>query len=421
MSKSLRSRVSFNRKRFNIRRIVNLRNTIILVAVVAIFVVSTSVVGAYMLKKKVAKSTIKFEDTSEEVLEASSNVDIYDDGTNNIQIATNNEVNDNKDNANTNNDSNNSNNITINLLGEIMMGGDVTRNLDYIYSYAFKDVYVDAKSADFTYSNLSTNITNMDKLEDTKSKYIVTKDVISGLKTLGIDAVSIASDHMMDFSSTMFRTTTGILENSNIYVAGQKDNPVYFEKNNKKIAIVSTNSVVIGTKSVYENNNISMYDSDNLKKNIEEAKKSAGFVIVDVHWGKDYEYGVTSQMTQMAHEAIDSGADMVIGSHALGVYPIITYKGKPIIYSLGYLISDTNYLVGKESFIFNVSLNNDLKLEKITMTPTYIKDKEQVVLYKNYDVVKMNEFLEQMNNWNLENSLKSSINDGKIIIDFNNS
>lgn len=374
-----------------------------------------------MLKKKVAKSTIKFEDTSEEVLEASSNVDIYDDDTNNIQIATNNEVNYNKDNANTNNDSNNSNNITINLLGEIMMGGDVTRNLDYIYSYAFKDIYNDAKSADFTYSNLSTNITNMDKLEDTKSKYIVTKDVISGLKTLGIDAVSIASDHMMDFSSTMFRTTTGILENSNIYVAGQKDNPVYFEKNNKKIAIVSTNSVVIGTKSVYENNNISMYDSDNLKKNIEEAKKSAGFVIVDVHWGKDYEYGVTSQMTQMAHEAIDSGADMVIGSHALGVYPIITYKGKPIIYSLGYLISDTDYLVGKESFIFNVSLNNDLKLEKITMTPTYIKDKEQVVLYKNYDVVKMNEFLEQMNNWNLENSLKSSINDGKIIIDFNNS
>lgn len=376
-----------------------------------------------MLKKKVAKSTIKFEDTSEEVLEASSNVDIYDDDddTNNIQIATNNEVNDNKDNANTNNNSNNSNNITINLLGEIMMGGDVTRNLDYIYSYAFKDIYNDAKSADFTYSNLSTNITNMDKLEDTKSKYIVTKDVISGLKTLGIDAVSIASDHMMDFSSTMFRTTTGILENSNIYVAGQKDNPVYFEKNNKKIAIVSTNSVVIGTKSVYENNNISMYDSDNLKKNIEEAKKSAGFVIVDIHWGKDYEYGVTSQMTQMAHEAIDSGADMVIGSHALGVYPIITYKDKPIIYSLGYLISDTDYLVGKESFIFNVSLNNDLKLEKITMTPTYIKDKEQVVLYKNYDVVKMNEFLEQMNNWNLENSLKSSINDGKIIIDFNNS
>lgn len=43
------------------------------------------------------------------------------------------------------------------------------------------------------------------------------------------------------------------------------------------------------------------------------------------------------------------------------------------------------------------------------MTPTYIKDKEQVVLYKNYDIVKMNECLEQMNNWNLENSLKSSI------------
>lgn len=365
---------------------------------------STTIIGAYALKKKVAKSTVKFEDKNDEIIEADNKIDNINEESNQYTTIA--------------KENNSKSFITINLLGEIMMGGEVTKNLDYIYSYAFKDIYLEAKEADFTYANLSTNITNMSKLDDTKSKYIVTKDIVSGLKTLGIDAVSIASDHMMDFSTTMYRTTIGILENSNIYIAGQKDNPVYFEKNNKKIAIISTNSVVIGTKSIYSNNNISMYDINELKKNIGEAKKNADFIIVDIHWGRDYEYGVTTEMSKMAHEAIDNGADMVIGSHALGVYPIITYKEKPIIYSLGYLISDTDYLVGKESYIFNISLNDELKLQKITMIPTFIKDKEQVLLYKNYDVLKMNETLNQMNTWNLENGLNSSIENDSIIIKF---
>lgn len=414
----------FNRKRFNVIKYINLKNTIILVSIICVVVASVTCISAVALKRKVAKSTVVYKEDNEdteEILNVASNIDNKEniEDKNNTDKVENDNLKDLENlNENTQVIKKDEAFISLNLLGEIMMGGEVNNNVEYIYSTAFKDIYTIARASDFTYATLPTNITNLEKIEDPKSKYIVTKEVINGLNALGIDAVSIASDHITDFSNTMIRTTKGALENANIYVAGLKDNPLYFEKNNKKIAIISTNSVIIGTKENYTNNNISVYDSNNLKKNIEEAKKSADIVIVDVHWGRDYEYGVTAQMSEIAHFAIDNGADMVIGSHALGVYPIIKYKDKPIIYSLGYLISDTDYYVGKESFIFNVSINKDAKITKLTMIPTYIKDKKQTLLYKNYDKDKMNEYLKQMNNWNVENSLDSKIVNDTIEINF---
>ncbi len=299
-----------------------------------------------------------------------------------------------------------------------MMGGVVTSNLDYSYTSAFKDIFTITKSSDFTYSNLSTNITNLDKIEDSKSKYIVTKQAVNGLAALGIDSISIASDHMIDFGKTMFVTTTDILEKNDIFVAGRKDMPVYLEKGDKKIAIISTNSVIIGTSKNYTDNNISIYDKNNMIKNIKEAKQVADIVIVDVHWGREYIYGITDQMRDIAKTAIDNGADMIIGSHAAGVYPIVTYNDKPIIYSTGYLIGDSDLNVAKEGFIFNVKIDENSKIRTLEMTPIYVEDKSKVRLYNEYDKEKCKSFLNQFNNWQLDNGLDSKIENEKLIINF---
>lgn len=310
------------------------------------------------------------------------------------------------------------NNMSITLLGEIMMGGEVTNNLDYSYSKAFKSIYTLANASDFTYSNFSTNITNLEKIENAKSKYLVTKEVINGLNALGLDCVSIASDHITDFPSDIIKNTINTLEENDIFVAGRQNMPVYFEKDDKKVAIVSTNSVILGTSNTYTKNDISVYSKDNLIKNIKEAKQSADIVIADIHWGREYEYSVTSQMREIARVAIDAGADLVVGEHAAGVYPLEIYNGKPIIFSLGYLIGDSDLYVGKESFIFDINISKDKKIDTITMTPIYIKDKKEVVLYADYNEEKTNSLLEQYNNWHVQNGLNSIIKDNKIVISF---
>lgn len=378
---------------------------------VAVVLVATSFVSFTLLKNKVNKSTIKYtaKNDDEDISNLNSNVE-------DESIKTNSNMEDIQDEID---DVKNTENTSLMVLGEIMMGGKVTKNLDYNYLLAFKDVYDKTKKSDFTYANLATNITNLEKIEDSKSDYLVNKNILSAFNALGLDALSIANDHITDFPSEITKNTVKLLEESSIFVAGRKDMPVYFEKNGKKIAIVSTNSVIIGTKSNYDKNNISIYDEDNIKKNISEAKKMADFVIVDIHWGKgEATFGVSEQMKDMAKFVIDSGADLVMGTHAIGIQPIELYNGKPIIYTTGYFMTDLEYETTKVSYMFNLNFDKDTKLSNIEMTPIYIKDTEETLLYKDFDEVAVNINMKSLNSRNIQNGVNSEMTDGKIVIKF---
>lgn len=378
---------------------------------IAVVLVATSFVSFTLLKNKVNKSTIKYTAKNDDENISNLNSNVEDEA-----IKTNSDMEDIQDEID---DVKNTENTSLMILGEIMMGGKVTKNLDYNYLLAFKDVYDKTKKSDFTYANLATNITNLEKIEDSKSDYLVNKNILSAFNALGLDALSIANDHITDFPSEITKNTVKLLEESSIFVAGRKDMPVYFEKNGKKIAIVSTNSVIIGTKSNYDKNNISIYDEDNIKKNISEAKKMADFVIVDIHWGKgESSFGVSEQMRDMARFVIDSGADLVMGTHAIGIQPIELYNGKPIIYTTGYFMTDLEYETTKVSYMFNLNFDKDTKLSNIEMTPIYIKDTEETLLYKDFDEVAVNINMKSLNSRNIQNGVNSEMIDGKIVIKF---
>lgn len=309
--------------------------------------------------------------------------------------------------------------IKFTILGEIMMGGQVSTNLNYTYMPAFTSIYNLTTTSDFTYSTLGTDITNLSKIDsDAKSKYLVTKDIISSLNVLGIDSISVATDHIVDFSDDIFKNTVDILNQNKVYAAGLNNTPVYLEKGSKKIAIIASNDVVIGTSTNYTRNNVNIYDQNKMKQDIETAKQNADFVVVDVNWGREYTYGVTDRMKQIAQNAIDSGADLVVGSNALGIYPLVEYKSKPIIYSTGYLMTDSDYNLAKQSYIFDVNINKDSKIDSIELNPIYIENKDKVDLYFDYKADEAQEYITQMNEWNIQNGLNSSIENNKVLVKF---
>lgn len=308
--------------------------------------------------------------------------------------------------------------INLTVLGEMMMGGEVTSKTSYLYSSAFKNIFTHTRTSDFTYSTLSTNITSLEKIEDAKSEYLVTKDIKNAITALGIDAVNIASDHMVDFPDSIFKNTIDILHENNTNVAGLNDSILYLEKSGKKIAVVAANNVFIGTKYNYKSYGINVYSEEKMKSDILEASENADFVIVDIHWGREYLYGVTQEMKNIAYSAVNSGADLVMGSHALGIYPVIKYKNVPIIYSTGYLITDSESELAKQSYIFDINISEQNKVKTIEMLPIYINNKSEVLLYHDYNRELANNFNIQMNTWHEDNSLDSKIIDNKIIINF---
>jgi hypothetical protein len=70
-----------------------------------------------------------------------------------------------------------------------------------------------------------------------------------------------------------------------------------------------------------------------LAADIAALRAEADFVVVSCHWGLWKE--VLTYMSDIAHAAIDAGADVVIGHGPHHFLPIEVYRGKPIFYGLG--------------------------------------------------------------------------------------
>jgi poly-gamma-glutamate synthesis protein (capsule biosynthesis protein) len=82
----------------------------------------------------------------------------------------------------------------------------------------------------------------------------------------------------------------------------------------------------------------------NLKRDIRAARKAgADVVIVFPHWGIEYRADPVPSQERLAHQAIDAGADMVIGNHPHWPEAMEVYKGRPIWYALGNLVFDQTW------------------------------------------------------------------------------
>jgi len=70
-----------------------------------------------------------------------------------------------------------------------------------------------------------------------------------------------------------------------------------------------------------------------LHEDIRRVREQADVVVASHHWGLHQD--VLEYMTDIAHTAIDAGADIVIGHGPHYSLPVEVYRGKPIFYGLG--------------------------------------------------------------------------------------
>ncbi len=86
-------------------------------------------------------------------------------------------------------------------------------------------------------------------------------------------------------------------------------------------------------------------DRDNLRALIEDiktAKAKTDFLAVSLHWGIHLVKGVLADYeVEVAHAAIDAGADAILGHGPHVLKAIEIYRGKPIFYSLGNFCCDS--------------------------------------------------------------------------------
>lgn len=279
--------------------------------------------------------------------------------------------------------------MKIALVGDVMLGRLVNKHLKASApAYPWGNTLSILQGADLAVCNLEC------VLSDIGSPWSLTEKVfhfrsdeknIQTLKAAGIDIVSIANNHVIDYGYEAFHKMLSILDSQGILHAGAgKDvteaiKPAIFQVESQKIAFLAftDNEPDWEAKENYPG---ILYIPTRLKDNrmqkllngIKELRKEVNFLIVSAHWGSNWGYTPPKEHVTIAHALIDVGADLIFGHSAHVFRGIEVYKGRPIIYSAGDFIDD--YAVDEvekndESFIFFLEIGKDFKL---SLYPTCI-------------------------------------------------
>jgi poly-gamma-glutamate synthesis protein (capsule biosynthesis protein) len=76
---------------------------------------------------------------------------------------------------------------------------------------------------------------------------------------------------------------------------------------------------------------------------IKTLKTKNDYVVVVIHWGTEYLLRPDENQVAIGHKLIDSGADVIFGSHPHVVEPVEVYKNRIIFYSLGNFVFDQDF------------------------------------------------------------------------------
>lgn len=212
---------------------------------------------------------------------------------------------------------------------------------------------------------------------------------IGVLRAAGINAVSLANNHVLDFEFEAMAQTLKVLGQAQISSAGagnnlkEASNPTFIEGKGAKIGFLAFTDnepdweATAGFPGIfYVPTDLSDPRAKRLLAITAEAKKKADFLIVSAHWGPNWGYDPPADHPPFAHALIDSGADVIFGHSAHVFRGIEIYQGKAILYSTGDFVDD--YAVDEierndESFIFILEIK-DNRLAQIDLYPTIIEN-----------------------------------------------
>ena len=256
--------------------------------------------------------------------------------------------------------------VTMVFSGDILLSSYVLNNYENsgINGVISQELLGEMQSVDLTMVNeefpFSTRGT---QAQDKQFTFRVDPSYVKIFQEMGIDVVTVANNHALDYGTEALSDTFQTLDGAGIAYVGAGDSkeraaqPYIAEMGGKTFGFLAASRVIPEVSWNIDNQQPGMlctYDSARLCEAIRKAKENCDYVVVYVHWGIERENMPQDYQRQLGQAYIDAGADLIIGAHPHVLQGIEYYNGKPIVYSLG-------------NYIFNQSIEKTMLL-KVTVS-----------------------------------------------------
>ena len=240
---------------------------------------------------------------------------------------------------------------TILFTGDIMLDRGVRQMVEKHgendYTFPFLKIHKALKEGDIVFGNLESVISDKGYYVGGLYSFRADPQAMEGLSYAGFDIVSLANNHAFDYTREAFEDTMQRLHKNEILYTGAGFN----KKEAHSPATILLDDTRVGflgyTEFLYpyalateERSGITDFTTENMKEDIETAKKEVDILVVTFHYGDEYKKEPNARQKEVSRKAIDYGADIVIGHHPHVTQPVEKYNEGYIAYSLGNFIFD---------------------------------------------------------------------------------
>lgn len=269
----------------------------------------------------------------------------------------------------------------------------------YFFHPQFKYVRGVLKKSDFVVGNLETTLSDhtpyADELHKLKSGGYHCNGpecYLDAIRYAGFDALVNANNHNCDSAVMGLVDTLDALDKKHFMHTGTfhpsgDERVLYVNVNGIKLGIISyatyfnkieTNFTKLGRDIL-----LNKYSKKKAEADISEARsRGAEFIIVYMHWGREYTHTTTEWQKKWAQELADVGVDYIVGSHThcLGPHDVIeTADGRkvPVVYSMGNFVTNESKDICKHTGILQLVLEkvgNKTVIKSESFIPCYVFD-----------------------------------------------
>ncbi|MBI3779086.1 MAG: CapA family protein [Gammaproteobacteria bacterium] len=277
--------------------------------------------------------------------------------------------------------------VRIAAVGDIMLGGTAGPEMQkYGYDYPFDRTQSILKQAQIVFGNLEGPLTD-GGANETPKKYVFRSPpdkVAPALARAGFNIVSLANNHSLDYGPQGLEDTRVALEKAGIHGVGAGRNlaeartAVYMKAGGSTVAFLAYSLTFPeefwagpdkpGTAFGHE---------QQVREDVAAARAKADIVVVSFHWGQEGKTELRDYQVQLAHTAIDAGANAVVGHHPHVLQGVEHYKQGVILYSLGNFAFGSFSNTATRSAIAQLTFR-DRQWNELRLTPINVRNAEVV-------------------------------------------
>jgi poly-gamma-glutamate synthesis protein (capsule biosynthesis protein) len=238
--------------------------------------------------------------------------------------------------------------VSLAIVGDVMLaegpGKTIARGRDPLGPFG-----AILAAADVRVANLECVIARKGKAEEGKPFTFRAHPRTVAVLKRHLDAVSLANNHSGDYGPAAFSEMLGLLGGARIGVFGgghdlsEAHAPLIVERKGLRIALLGYDEFFPRSFEADTGKpGVAWSEDEQVRRDIATARSvhHADLVIPFMHWGVEHEPKADARQRALARVMIDAGADAVIGSHPHVTQDVETYRGKPIVYSLGNFVFD---------------------------------------------------------------------------------